>query len=254
MSLYSPPRTDGRTDSGRGLARWWPFALAAVIAVGVLVVFVVSFSLGRGSIEAAPSIGGVKDPVGVSGPAQDAIADAPFPYPVAGPMPEPMTLPASTSTTALAVPTGFPRTPEGAVAQLAAYAKAMVQASPDLARQINAEWVIPGGPGGNDSASFLDQKTQVGSTLTMVYTPVQGQVRGVSAGGDFVQACVMASTVATYTPTGDVTAISTPGCSRMWWIDGRWMVENKGSEGFSEGTAPTPGSQFTYQTGWSDLR
>ena len=59
----------------------------------------------------------------------------------------PITLPAATSAGPAQVPTGFPHTPQGAMAQLAAIDQTALQSGTLAgAREVIAGWAMPGGP------------------------------------------------------------------------------------------------------------
>ncbi len=248
MAVYTPHRQRG------GLRQWWPFAAAGVAVLLVVALLVGSFLLGRGSAGGAAAPGAAASHGGVSGPAEDALVNAAWPYPVPGNLPEPITLPAPTSTTPLGVPTGFPRTPEGALAQLSAYTRSSIEAGPDVAKQINVEWMIPGGPGGGDSAEFIAVKQKYGAVITYTFNPTMGIVRGISRDGDFVYACVLGAVSATIATTGSVKTYQTTGCGRLWWTDDRWRIENKTANEIPAEHSPVPGSTAAYQSGWADLR
>lgn len=98
------------------------------------------------------------------------------------------------------VPTGFPRTPEGAVGQLAAIETTVLEGM-DVAtvRQVHAEWVSPGGPefGGwvltQAVRSFLGAAGEPGSRsdrAVVKATPAASIVKGTD-GPDWVLACVL---------------------------------------------------------------
>lgn len=248
MSAYTHPH---RRSSG-GVRQWWPFAAAGVAAIVIAALFIGTFMLGRASSDTSTSL--TAKSVGVSGPAEDALVNTSWPYPVPGNLPEPITLPDSTSTTPLGVATGFPHTAEGALAQASAYSKSFIEAGPDTAKQINAEWLIPGGPGGGDSAAFLADKQQYGSVITYTFNPTMGMIRGTSADGNFVYACVLGNVTGTYASTGSTKTAPSAGCGRMWWLDGKWLIENKSANDLAPEKTPAPGSTTAYQSGWADLR
>lgn len=250
MSAYT---YSGNQPRG-GLRQWWPFIAAAIAGAAIIAVFIGSFLLGRASNGGAGAAGGTPASAGVSGPAEDALVNAAWPYPVPGNLPEPITVPAAASNTALGVPTGFPHSSAGAIAQLAAYTKGLIEASPDTAKQINAQWMIPGGPGGGDSAEALATKQQYGASITYTFNPTMGMVRGTSADGNFVYACVLGNVTGTLATTGSTKTYPTTGCGRLWWIDGRWKLENKNTNELPAERSPAPGSSTAYQSGWADLR
>jgi len=194
---------------------------------------------------------------------RDEIASAPMlavgpadsrastPAAVAGPT---ITIPASTRQGLVSVPAGFPRTPEGAVAQLAAIETTVLQGmSIAAANQVYEQWALPGGVGvpgweiTQDVQAFL-ATAQMGSekdmTTSVVATPAAAQVKGTD-GTDWVLACVLLDMRAT------ITADARMGygyCERMQWSAGRWMI----APGTPPARAPStwPGSDLSIKAGW----
>ena len=194
---------------------------------------------------------------------RDEIASAPMlavgpadsrastPAAVAGPT---ITIPASTRQGLVSVPAGFPRTPDGAVAQLAAIETTVLQGmSIAAANQVYEQWALPGGVGvpgweiTQDVQAFL-ATAQMGSekdmTTSVVATPAAAQVKGTD-GTDWVLACVLLDMRAT------ITADARMGygyCERMQWSAGRWMI----APGTPPARAPStwPGSDLSIKAGW----
>ena len=173
------------------------------------------------------------------------------PAAVAGPS---ITIPASTRQGPASVPAGFPRTPVGAVAQLAAIETTVLDGmSIAAANQVYAQWALPGGVGvpgweiTQDVQAFL-ATAQMGSekdmTSSVVATPAAAQVKGTD-GTDWVLACVLLDMRAT------ITADARMGygyCERMQWQAGRWMI----APGTPPARAPStwPGSDLSIKAGW----
>jgi hypothetical protein len=194
---------------------------------------------------------------------RDEIASAPMlavgpadsrastPAAVAGPT---INIPASTRQGPASVPAGFPRTPEGAVAQLAAIETTVLQGmSIAAANQVYEQWALPGGVGiagweiTQDVQAFLTT-AQMGSEKDMassvVATPAAAQVKGTD-GTDWVLACVLLDMRAT------ITADARMGygyCERMQWHASRWMI----APGTPPARAPStwPGSDLSIKVGW----
>ena len=169
------------------------------------------------------------------------------------------------------VPSGFPRTPEGAVGQLAAIETTVFQAMSIAATQeIHRQWTAgpqaeggltppsgaPGGTGGTGAAgweimrhvqSFLGT-AQMGPekdlTATVSATPAAGQVKGVD-GPAWVLACVLLEVRAVIATEA---RIGFGHCERMQWQDGRWLI----APGAAPARAPStwPGSQRSLDAGW----
>jgi len=155
------------------------------------------------------------------------------------------------------VPTGFPHTPQGAVGQLAAIEKTVLESmSLPVARDIHQSWVEPGGPAvetwelTRDVESFLAAGRQGGQTkdvTTLVSaTPAGAMVKGVD-GPDWTLACVLMDVqVAIRTEA----RMGYGFCSRMQWnpTEGRWLV----AAGSPPAAAPStwPGSRAAVAAGW----
>ncbi len=171
-------------------------------------------------------------------------------------------LPASTSTGPLGIPSGFPHTPEGAVAQLAAIdADVLNNASIDHARQVITGWAAPGGPtaatwtgvqaiAGFLSAAKLSPAGGAGSGLAIRATPLMGMVKATD-GPDWAVVCVDLEVDATRKASGQVAVAD---CQRMAWDGGggRWVV----APGAEPAPAPSiwPGTDASIDAGWKTLR
>lgn len=155
------------------------------------------------------------------------------------------------------VPTGFPRTPEGAVGQLAAIEKAVLESmSLPVARDIHRQWVEPGGPGVEEweltrnVVSFLAAGRQGGQekdiTTLVTVTPAAGLVKG-SDGPEWTLGCVLMDVqVAIRTEA----RMGYGFCSRMKWnpTEQRWLI----GAGTPPAPAPStwPGSTAAAEAGW----
>lgn len=199
---------------------------------------------------------------------RDALADKPMatvnedashPGPVSTSDPgTPIILPAATSIGPAQVPTGFPRTPQGAMAQLAAIDQTALQSGTLAgAREVIRTWALPGGPTANSwsgvraMAEFFNAAGLSGggnSRLAIVATPLMGLIKG-SVGADFVLPCVDFEIDVTLQQTSRGAAAD---CQRMVWTGARWMI-GPGSE-----PAPPPsvwpGTDTALAVGYRDLR
>lgn len=275
-------------------AGWDRGRLLATVTVVAVIGLLLAGGLGYGVYTAArdaPGSGGAPAGPGdvAAGPAgvRDRIAAAPMldvddnaarpAAPAAEPAPA-MTMPAGTTDGPAGVRSGFPHTPEGAVAQLAAIEVAVLQTmSITSTTEVHTGWALEtdadtggGGdtgaePGGGVAGwplmvnvrAFLGgaqmTDTVTGSTTVQV-TPRAAQVKGVD-GPDWVLACVLA-VVEVHV---DVPARMGYGyCERMQWIQpssrtsgervGRWMI----APGPPPAVAPStwPGTDLAAQAGW----
>ena len=166
-----------------------------------------------------------------------------------------MTLPAASTMGAVGVPSGFPHTPEGAVAQLAAIEVTVVEAmSIPVAHQVHAAWTLPGGVTAGEwkmtrnVQSFLTtaggQDHTKDDTILVAATPAAGQVKGTD-GPDWVLACVLLDIRAAIVTDA---RIGYGHCERLVWHDGRWLI----GPGTPPAKAPSvwPGSDLARQVGW----
>lgn len=153
------------------------------------------------------------------------------------------------------VPTGFPHTTAGAVAQLGAIEVWVVQAmSIPVAHQVHDTWALPGGTTAADWAMtqnvqvFLtalgDQPTALGDFAVVAATPAAGLVKGTD-GPDWVLACVLLDVRADAVTHAE---IGYGHCERMAWHDRRWMI----APGTPPAPAPSvwPGSDLALKAGW----
>jgi hypothetical protein len=262
-------------------AAWGRSRLLATLAVGVAaaLLFVTGLVLalyyGLKSAEATsptPSTTS-KPPTTGSGPGyRDQAAASPMlkvapddarggvPAAVTGPVIE---VPPATGAGPEQVPTGFPRTPEGAVAQLAAIETTVLQAmSIPQANDVHAQWALPDAPDvaswplTKNVQSFLASAGQGQSkdpTVAVTATPAAGQIKATD-GPDWVVACVLLDIRATITAEA---RIGFGYCERMQWrpeptrantAGGRWMI----APGAPAATAPStwPGTEIAFKAGW----
>jgi len=167
-------------------------------------------------------------------------------------------IPAATRTGPTGVPTGFPHTAEGALAQLAAIDQAALQSGTlDGTREVIAAWAAPNGPtprswsGVKAMAELLDSAGLSGGgspQLSLVVTPLMGLIKG-SVGSDFVIPCIDFEVDATLAQTQRV---ATADCQRMVWDTTRWVI----GPGFEPATPPSvwPDTDTAIDVGYRDLR
>jgi hypothetical protein len=191
---------------------------------------------------------------------------ASHPGPISPANPGMLTIPAATSTGPAMVPTGFPHTPAGALAQLAAIDQRAVQSgSLAGARTVVDGWALPGGPS-ETSWSVIGGLAQLfaqlglsgggSNQLAIVLTPLMGRIKG-SIGTDFVIPCVDFELDLTLTQTARG---ATADCQRMLWhpdrtvpgVGSRWML----GPGTEPATPPSvwPDTELAIAVGYRDLR
>ena len=183
---------------------------------------------------------------------------------------ETITIPPATGAGGADVPTGFPRTPQGAVGQLAAIDTTVLQAMDiRVATRVYQAWARPGGLGARDweltrnVATFLgatNNQSRKDTTTVVIATPVAGQVKGVD-GPDWAVACVLLRVRASAQAEAQ---IGYGHCEQMVWHadtdtdansdtdseTGRWMI----APGTPPAPAPStwPGTELARQAGWLD--
>ena len=262
---------------------WGRPRLLATLAAGVVAALLFVVGLGLALFSGLRSTGGDTRPqvaaTGVNatraGPVpRDQVAARPMlqvgpedarggvPAAVAGPV---IRVPAATGLGPAQVPTGFPRTPEGAVGQLAAIETTVLQGmSIAQANHVYDRWALPGGAGMANWAltknvqNFLasaGQRQNMDATVAVRATPAAAQVKGTD-GPSWVLACVLLDVRATITAEA---RIGYGYCERMQWqvgtgggaensAAGRWMI----APGAPAAPAPStwPGTELAFQAGW----
>lgn len=221
------------------------------------------------SASEVPSGAAVRDRIAARPMLSVAPQDARAGRPSTTPVPV-LAVPAATRTGPAGVDTGFPRTPQGAVGQLAAIDVAVLQAmSVPYAHAVHDAWALPGavgaarweltgnvaaflaGDGGRDGAGQAKE-----ATTTVVATPAGAQVKGVD-GPDWVLACVLLDVRAVIVTQA---RIGYGHCERMQWVGGshestaddagagRWMI----APGAPPARAPStwPGTDLSVRAGW----
>ncbi|WP_440900584.1 hypothetical protein [Actinosynnema sp.] len=166
----------------------------------------------------------------------------------------PLAVPAPSSTGPVGVPTGYPQTPEGAVAQLAAIDVAVIGAmSVPRTHEIYRSWST----GDADPArwvmtenvtTFLTAAGQSGPTkeagLVVTATPAAGQVKG-SDGHDWVVACVLLELHARLV---EEARAAYGHCEAMTWTGDRWVIDT--THPVSPAPSTWPGTELAAQAGW----
>lgn len=198
---------------------------------------------------------------------RDAVAAAPMlevepddskaGIPAATPAPV-LAVPAATTTGPVEVPTGFPKSPAGAIGQLAAIETTVLQGmSIPHANDVYQQWAMPGGVGAanwpliKNVQAFLASAQQGQTkdpTITVSAHPVAGQAKGVDGAG-WVLPCVLLDVRAVITTEARV---AYGYCERMQWVgddqSGRWMI----APGDLPATAPStwPDTDLAIKAGW----
>jgi hypothetical protein len=261
--------TSRRPAEAWGRTRLLLLLVAAVVAVVVLVaglVFTGSYALTGESQDSGTETTFPQSPGGgrPAAPARrDGIAAAPMlqidrqaALPTASAaVPGPtMWIPPATGAGPAGIPTGFPRTPEGAVGQLAAIGTQVLQGmSIAYANDIYQRWALPGGigqaawPMTRNVQAFLEAARMGQETdraVSVVAIPAASQVKGVD-GPDWAVVCVLFEVRATITVDA---RIGYGYCERMQWHNRRWMI----APGVPPVQAPStwPGSELSIQAGW----
>lgn len=242
-----------------------------VLAAGVVLAVVHAVDPATGRPDAVPTGSSVgSTPTGAADPVatQNWLAARPMPVvpesashpgPVSDRDPgTPILLPAATDIGPAGVLTGFPRTPEGAMAQLAAIDQSALQSgSMDGARAVIRAWAVPGGPTTESWSVVRAMRTLLDATelsgggsaqLAVVLTPLMGQIKG-TVGPDFVVPCVDFEVDVTLQQTARG---ATADCQRMVWQTDRWLI----GPGDEPAVPPSvwPGTDLAIRVGYRDLR
>lgn len=261
-------KTDGVTEWGRGrlLGILATGAVVAALLLGGVVYAVYLAVAGIGGDDAAAEVatGSTSEPGKAQGEAhRDEIAAAPmlkvpdnamYPADTASETAPGIDIPAGTTNGPAFVMTGFPRTPEGAIGQLAQIDVAALQAmSLRTSQEIYLNWALPGGVGPQRwwitasvssflTASDMGEEKDPGSQVTV--EPAAALVKGTD-GPDWVTACVLLKVSASYRQHG---AVAFGHCERMQWVGGRWMI----APGKPPAPAPStwPGTELALEAGW----
>ncbi len=173
-------------------------------------------------------------------------------------LPPAIRLPAATTVGASGVSSGYPRTPEGAAAQLAAIEVRVLSAmSLPLVTEVYRDWAMPGGVGAaawsqtRNVQSFLTHARQSSNELdpgTLVsVTPAAIQIKGTD-GPDWVVACVLLDVRAALRAEA---RMGYGTCERLQWTGDRWLI----GPGAPPAPAPStwPGSDASVEAGWQPV-
>lgn len=159
----------------------------------------------------------------------------------------------------MGVATGFPHTPEGALAQLSAIdSTALSSASVRVAQDVITQWAAPGGPtseswtGVQAVAALLESagmSSDAQNAITIAVEPKMGFIKG-TVGDDFVVPCIDFIITATIAG-GQPQQVAAADCQRMVWHDGGWVI----GPGEEPAPAPSlwPGSQASFDAGYQWL-
>lgn len=149
------------------------------------------------------------------------------------------------------VMTGFPHTPQGAIAQLAQIdIAALTSLSTATAGEVHRAWVMPDGVGEQgwwplvSMRAFLDSigaAPSGGSAAvpSLSLMPVAALVKGTD-GNDWAVVCVLFEVTGSFRSQAQIAA---GDCARMQWDRGRWMI--------GPGPAPAPAPATWPGTGWA---
>jgi hypothetical protein len=174
----------------------------------------------------------------------------------------PITLPEPAQVAGSDVPTGFPPTPEGALAQVATlmtigmaggdpqtWARAYHSVAEDGAAPAGETWT------GRDLVELRRgaDMAPIGPPrpgMTISWTPTSAMVKGTTSDGSFTVACVLGEFVADY--NGRVVNAGWGNCLPMRLLDGRWRI----ASGPTAAAAPSawPGSAEAVAAGWQEIR
>jgi hypothetical protein len=285
--MITAPIVADSPDLARRRARAALSVLAAVAVLLLAVIGLVAWFVLHGHLPAhhpdpgpdqVPSAAAPPDSGGWDLAAEKALATRPMlALPEVAEAPQPLAQRPATATLHLPVatgdigdvPAGFPNTPEGAVAALAALTtQGMRDADPRTYSQAYQTVAAPGAPPADQARLtrlLTDIRTSAGlaptgpkAGLTMSWQPEQAQIKGVLDGGRYVVACVLGQFTADY--QGRLVTYGVGDCQALRWMTadprsgatGQWLI----SPGPAAATAPDawPGSQDSVNAGYLELR
>lgn len=167
---------------------------------------------------------------------------------------EPLTVPSPSTTGPMGIPTGYPQTPEGAVAQLAAIDVAVIHGmSVPATHEIYQSWSTgEADPSGwvmtSNVSDFLTAAKQSGqvaeSGLVVTAVPAAGHVKG-NDGQDWTVACVL---LELHAHLVEEAAVAYGHCEAMTWAGGRWVIDP--THDVSPAPSTWPGTELAVQAGW----
>lgn len=256
--------------TSRSIGAWSRQRLATVLGIGLIAAITIFVGLGITLVQLVTAPSNETDVVaaGVSPSTtdqRDQIAAQPMPEVAqdAGFAPDPalqaappILVPIATNGRGPAgVATGFPQTPEGAVAQLAAIEQAVLDPmSLPLTAEVHDAWALPGAPSYEEwemtanVQAFLRSGHQGGqekdATTVVTTRPVMALVKGTDGPG-WVVACVLLDIQVSIRTDA---RMGYGHCSRMQWVAGRWRI----APGPAAARAPSawPGSVAAVEAGW----
>lgn len=266
------------TSGAEPTTEWSRRRLLAVLVMAVVVAALLIGGLGYGSYLA---IAGIGDDAGDTTPGaaslrdnrstvargtarRDEIAaepmltvpkDAAFPAETASTPAPTIKIPSGSAVTGPAfVTSGFPQTPEGAVAQLAQLDLAVLQSmSLATAEEVYNAWALPGGVRAEDwwltaSVRAFLRSTGMGQVKdpasSVSLEPAAALIKGTD-GTSWTTVCVLMKVTASYKQQAQ---IAFAHCERMQWVGGRWMLAPGAPP--AAGPATWPGTELAIEAGW----
>lgn len=166
-------------------------------------------------------------------------------------------MPAATTVGSEGVPSGFPQTSAGALAQLAAIDQtALTSASVRVAQEVIGTWAVPGGPTAQSWSGVRAVATLLSSAglrdagvdgVMVSATPAMGLIKA-QDGDDFVIPCV--DFVIEVSANSHALSVAVADCQRMTWDHGadRWVI-GAGAEP-AEPPSLWPGTQAAFDAGY----
>lgn len=240
--------------------------LAVLVVVGLVVAGFGAWSVYagiRGPSSAGPATGSGHVERELS--AEDEVADSPMrradlQQALAGPLdaasPGSIALPAATEAGEVGVPTGFPKTPEGALAQVVEINRRAIESTSVVtAQQVVTAWAEPGGPTARTWSGLRAVAQLLSSAglpadgaddLVVELRPAMGLIKG-RVGDSYAVPCV--DFVLTVSVTGTAPQrVAVADCQRMRWVGDRWVI----AAGAEPAPAPSiwPGTAASYAAGY----
>lgn len=201
--------------------------------------------------------------------AEDVLANRPLPQlPLEAAVPqevttarvgERVTLPKASEVDDHGIVRGFPDTPEGALAQLAALDEAAMHGvDPSVVNRVYREFSWPGAP--EPALSVLHQTAaslrahaglpETGPSLTAEYSVTHGFIKGVTDGGRFALVCVLGELAAHHQEASAAAGLG--DCQAMRFAIGQWRISPTARA--AEAPNAWPGSAYAVRAGYREVR
>jgi hypothetical protein len=179
----------------------------------------------------------------------ETVALTPWPT---GTLGEPRSVALPVPTTSVGgVASGFPQSPEGALAQLVTVLPIMFAATDDEAVAVGRQFTV----GGSDAMGqgMVEVRDGAPLRLSFEYVPAMGRVVASTLGGDFTIACTFGSLDMSGGPDKALVTRPLALCVGMRWSQGRWVMDPMAVTEPPSVDGIEPLSEGAFYSGWKEL-